>query len=61
MPSFPSLPDVAHLGDLLRRFPKNVEPLLVYTNSVLRSEGALSIGERELIAAYVSGLNSCRF
>lgn len=61
MPQFPSLPDVAHLSDLLVRFPKNVEPLLVYINAVLRSDGALSIGERELIASYVSGLNACRF
>ena len=37
------------------------EPLLVYVNAVLRSDGALSMGERELIASYVSGLNACRF
>ncbi len=61
MPQFPSLPDVAHLSDLLVRFPKNVEPLLVYVNAVLRSDGALTMGERELIASYVSGLNACRF
>ena len=32
-----------------------------YTNAVLRSEGHLSIAERELIAAFVSGLNACTF
>ena len=44
MPQFPSLPDTAHLSDLLVRFPKNVEPLLVYVNAVLRSDGALTMG-----------------
>ena len=56
MPQFPSLPDPAHLTDLLVRFPKNVEPLMGYINAVLRSDGHLSVAERELIAAYVSGL-----
>ncbi|MEQ9695331.1 peroxidase-related enzyme [Shimia sp. SDUM112013] len=61
MPQLPSLPQNAHLRDLLARFPKNVEPLMIFVNAVLRSEGALTIAERELIAAYVSGLNACRF
>ena len=61
MPQFPSLPDVAHLTDLLVRFPKNVQPLMHYINAVLRSDGHLSIAERELIAAYASGLNACAF
>ncbi len=61
MPKLPSLPEGAHLSDLLARFPKNIEPLLTYVNAVLRSEGELSIGQRELIAAFTSGLNSCRF
>ena len=61
MPQLPSLPEGAHLRDLLARFPKNIEPLLTFVNSVLRSDGELSVGERELIAAFVSGLNSCKF
>lgn len=61
MPKFPSLPEGAHLRDLLARFPKNIEPLMTFVNAVLRSDGELSVGERELIAAFVSGLNSCRF
>ncbi len=61
MAQFPSLPETAHLTDLLVRFPKNIRPLMTYVNAVMRSEGALSVGERELIAAYVSGLNACTF
>lgn len=61
MAQFSSIPEVAHLTDLLVRFPKNVQALMAYNNAVLRSDGALSIAERELIAAYVSGLNACQF
>jgi len=61
MALFPSLPSEAHLSDVFRRFPDNVGSLMVYLEGILRSEGAFSIGERELIAAYVSGLNACRF
>lgn len=61
MPQLPSLPEDAHLKDLLIRFPKNIEPLMEFVNAVLRSDGELTIGERELIGAFVSGLNACRF
>ncbi|MDZ7711121.1 MAG: peroxidase-related enzyme [Roseovarius sp.] len=61
MPFLPSLPDPAHLSDLYARFPDNVQPLMVYTDGLLRGEGELSVGERELIATYVSALNACTF
>ena len=32
-----------------------------FTQVVMRQDGALKIAERELIAAYVSGLNACTF
>jgi len=61
MPLLPSLPDPAHLMDLYARFPENVRPLMEYTDGLLRGEGELSVGERELIATYVSALNACTF
>ena len=61
MPQFPSLPDPASLMDLLVAFPENSRPLLTYINAVMRGDGALSVADRELIAAYVSGLNACAF
>jgi uncharacterized peroxidase-related enzyme len=61
MALFPSLPKESHLGDILSRFPDNAGPLMLFFEGVLRSEGELSVGERELIAAYVSGLNACTF
>lgn len=61
MALLPSLPDPAHLRDLYALFPENVQPLMVYTDGLLRGDGALSVGERELIATYVSALNACTF
>ena len=61
MPLFPSLPDTPHLADVYRKFPQQVKPLLDYHDELLRGDSPLSIAERELIAAYVSGLNACSF
>ncbi|MBZ0128782.1 MAG: peroxidase-related enzyme [Rhodobacteraceae bacterium] len=61
MALFPSLPAEAHLSDVLQRFPDNAGPLMIYLEGILRAEGELTIGERELIASYVSGLNACTF
>jgi uncharacterized peroxidase-related enzyme len=58
---FPSLPEGAALGSLYRAFPAKLAPLADYQNRVMRSESDLGIAERELIAAYVSGLNACGF
>lgn len=58
---FPSLPDDARLADVFRRFPRTIRPLLEFHDLLLRSDSDLSVGERELIAAYVSSLNACRF
>jgi uncharacterized peroxidase-related enzyme len=38
-----------------------VAPLLALHDELLRSPSELSVAERELIAAYVSGLNACAF
>ena len=61
MPHLPSLPDPAHLSSLFYRYPQNVPALMEFTEWVLRAPGELSIGERELIATYISGLNGCDF
>ncbi len=61
MALFPGLPDTPHLGDVFKKFPDMVGPILEYHELLLRGESPLTIGERELIAAYVSGLNACTF
>ncbi len=61
MSFLPSLPDPTNLGDVLKAFSKGVPELLAYHDAILRGPSPLKIAERELIAAYVSGLNACRF
>lgn len=61
MPRFESLPERAQLSDLFRRFPVGVRPLLEYHDILLRGPSPLSVGEREMIAAFVSALNACRY
>lgn len=61
MPLLPSMPDTAHLTDLLVRHPRGLDPLMDLHTAVMRDDGDLSVAERELIAAYVSGLNACTF
>jgi uncharacterized peroxidase-related enzyme len=41
--------------------PETAEPMLQLAEVLLRGDNSLARGERELIAAYVSDLNECRF
>ncbi len=61
MPKLPSLPEGAHLSELFRQFPESKDTLMAFTEVVMRGAGDLDIGTREMIAAYVSGLNRCTF
>ena len=56
-----SLPDTAKLLDVFRAYPDTASPLLDYHEALMRGPSSLSVAERELIAAYVSGLNACRY
>ena len=46
---------------LLRYRPETGRPLSELTEVLLRGPSTLTRGERELIAAYVSALNNCRY
>ena len=61
MSYLPSLPDNAVLTDVFRAFPEAVAPLIDYHRIVLRGPSVFTLAERELIAAYVSGLNACQY
>ena len=61
MAHFSSLPDDAVLTDVFRAYPETSRPLLDYHEVVMRGPSPFTAGERELIAAYVSGLNECTF
>jgi hypothetical protein len=60
MPFVPSLPKGASLLDLFKAFPDTSIPLIQFHEALLRGPSPFTEGERELIAAYVSGLNHCR-
>lgn len=57
----PSLPEKTNLADVLQAHPKGVGHLLDYHDAILRSPSPFTIGERELIAAFVSRTNGCEF
>lgn len=61
MPRLPSMPSNVVFADLARRFPPHTAPLFAYVEDLMRGPGALDIADRELIAAYVSGLNACTY
>lgn len=61
MPHLKCLPKDATLADLRAAVPELFGKLQPYGEELMRGPSPLSPGERELIAAYVSGLNSCSF
>lgn len=58
---FLSLPRDAKLLDVFRLHHKIARPLLGLHESILRKPSPLPVVERELIAAFVSALNSCAY
>jgi uncharacterized peroxidase-related enzyme len=61
MTFLPSLRKGASLLDLFKTFPETNEHLIKFHEVLLRGPSPFTEGERELIAAYVSGLNHCRY
>src|SRR5215471_9632359 len=56
-----SLPENATLADLRRIYANLLEKLRPYGHRLMRGPSPLTPGERELVAAFVSGVNSCRY
>ena len=61
MPYLPTLPEDAAMLDVLRLFPEAARPLVQFHEALMRGTSPLTTGQRELLAAYVSGLNSCSY
>lgn len=61
MTYFPSVQEDGGLAEVLRCFPRGLEPLLAFHDELLRGKSDLTVAQRELIAAYVSALNDCGF
>jgi uncharacterized peroxidase-related enzyme len=53
--------DLPGITGLFAFRPETARPLCDLAETLLRNDNALTRGERELIAAYVSELNACRF
>ena len=56
-----SLGDAPHLYDVMKTSPRMAIYLFKMTDEIMLTEGPLTAAEREIIAAYVSGLNACSF
>lgn len=61
MPFFSSLPANAGIGQLNQLNPGVRQPMAQLGRAIMRGESPLTPAERELIAAYVSGLNGCEY
>ena len=59
MPYLRSLRAGASLLDVFKAFPETSTPLIEFHEVLLRGPSPFTATERELIAAYVSGLNRC--
>jgi uncharacterized peroxidase-related enzyme len=61
MPFFPSLPEDAGARHILALNPAAGRALIEFHSAALRNDSALTARDKELIAAYVSGLNACQY
>ncbi len=61
MAFFSSISEDGTVLDILKLHPQAGKALIQYHQAVLDQKSDLSAGEREMIAAYVSGLNACRY
>ena len=61
MPFMPSMPTDALVKDVYSINPQTFRHWLHVEEAIMRGPSAFTAGERELIAAYVSRLNSCTY
>ncbi|TCO54394.1 carboxymuconolactone decarboxylase family protein [Actinocrispum wychmicini] len=61
MTYLPSLPEDSKLLQVFRAYPATAKPLIAFHELVMREESPFTSAERELIAAYVSGVNACSY
>lgn len=61
MPFLPSLRAGSGLLEVFKAFPDTSKPLIEFHEVLLRGPSPFTAAERELLAAYVSRLNHCRY
>ena len=54
-------PPALGMPEVMKRNPDIAEPFYLLNEAIMRGPSAFSPGERELIAAYVSALNGCKY
>ncbi len=61
MPFMKSLPEDASQLHLFKKYPRATKPLMALVDILMRGPSPFTDAERELIAAYTSGLNACHY
>src|ERR671918_253827 len=62
MPFLPSINVDDKVPHVLAKFNTGTgRPLIEYHEALLRGESPFTVGERETMAAYVSGVNACQY
>ena len=61
MPHFPFLAVGDGISVVYRHDPDVWDPFVAFTHRLMRGPGDLGVAERELVAAYTSALNACRY
>lgn len=62
MPFLPSIATEDKVPHVLAKFQNGTQmPLLEFHQALLRGDSPFSVKERELMAAYVSGVNACQY
>jgi len=62
MPFLPSIEKEDKVPHVLAKFQNGTQrPLLDFHQALLRGDSEFTVKERELMAAYVSGINSCQY
>ena len=56
-----SLPQDAVLLQVFRTYPESAKPLIAFHDVLMRRPSPFTDAEREMIAAYVSGVNACTY
>ena len=56
-----SLEDDAHFYEMLKKMPQIALPIFQLHDVLMRGDKPFTVAERELMFAYVSGLNECSF
>lgn len=56
-----ALPDDAVLMQVFKTYPDAAKPLIAFHDVLMRQPSPFTDAERELIAAYVSGVNACTY